>query len=452
MDSAFNARVRAMDNRFDRYTKQMDEDFASYLAKSWERFSLLDVEKDRFDDKSNFINISYSSPVKYPRYSPVKGAKYMDMKIPFFEKGVVLDVDADTQFSLLSTSEMQVSKAWRRLMATSFSTIIEECDKLRSELKLNDWGILLFVSRLSDQVFKKDQTNEKKIFMAFILAHAGYDVKLGRAGKGTGRNAELHLLVPFKTKVDEWKTTIDGKKYYIWSDIKDKNINKIYSETDNLYSYRKNFKLAKADLDLAVREVPLLGSRVLQKTIESKSPNLQNVKIAWKNTLTEYYDTYPNTILSVYLNTPLSTETKGTLQSSLQPMLNNETKSKAVEIFLFWFYHAFQYRLDVMERTFFSEQTVKSQYSDCEDRAIFLARIVKEIVGLNVVLIAFEGDGNKIGHVVTGIEFGGDIGGESKRYKGRIYTICDPSDKRCIIGTMIEGYDKSKYEIIELIN
>lgn len=450
MDSTFNARVRAMDDDLDRYTRQMDEDFASYLARSWERFPMAEVETDRFDEKANFVNVSFPPPVKYPAYSPVKGARYEKKNIPFFGKQVSLDVDVKTRFTMFSVSEMQVSRAWKRLITTSFSTIIERCENIRTELQLNDWGVYLFISQLTDKIFDDKQVNEKKVFMAFILTHAGYNVKLGRSGKGTGREARLHLLLPFAMDVNEWKTEIDGKKYYTWSHVKDKKMNNIYQT--NILSYRKNLKLAKADIDLAIKQPPAFSSDITRKTIKSASQYLQEVRVAWQNALTDYYDTYPNTVLSVYLNTPLSPDTKQILQKSFQPALDKMSKSGFAGELLFWLYHALDYKLDEEEIALFSEQTLKSRYNDCEDRAILFARIMKEIVGLDVVLIVFEGGKGKISHVATGVNFREETEGISIIHNGKQYTICDPSDKRCIIGSTLDEYRNSEHKIIELIN
>ncbi|MFV0419388.1 MAG: hypothetical protein ACK5KT_11740 [Dysgonomonas sp.] len=452
MDSTFNARVRAMDDRYINYTRQMDEDFASYLARSWEKFSMAEVELGRFDDEANFVSISLSPLTKYPTYTPVKGAKYKEVNIPFFEKELSLNVDSDTRFSLSSISEFQVSWAWKKLTATSFSTIIEGTDKLRKELLLNDWGVYMLISQLADQIFAEKQTDEKKVFMAFMLTHAGYNVKLARSGRGTGNEARLHLLIPFKTKVNQWETTIDNKVYYTWTGKEKEKLNATYTSTDDIYSYRKNLKLAKADLNLTIKDVPSIGTVTMQKTIESKSKYLQEVKIAWRSSLTNFYDTYPSTVLPIYANTPLSVATRKSLQLSFDTAINSMSERELVEQLLFWFYHAFQYKLDEEERPLFSEQTVKSLYNDCEDRAVFFARILKEIVGVDVVLVVYEGEKGKISHVATGVHFGEKLNGVSTPHNGKEYMICDPSDKRCVIGSTLDEYRNSKNKIIELIN
>lgn len=452
MDSSFNARKRVLDENFNDYVKQMDDDFVSYLAKDWEQFMSTDTEVKEFDDKSNFVNVSFSAPSSYPSYPSVKGAKYEERKMSFFEKGMVLNVDVNMRISMLSISERQVSRAWKRLSETGFSSIIEWCDRARNDLSLNDWGVYLLVSHLADHIFEKHRVNEKQVFMAFILTHAGYDIKMGRTDRTMGKDARLYLLIPFKTKIGGRRIKINDKSYYILSDTEDKALNSIYSDTDIIYSYRKNFKLAKSDLDLAMKNVPQLGSLTLEKKIISKSMYFREVNVAWRNSLTEYYDSYPTTVLPVYSNTPLSMETKTSLQKSLEPVLNKVGRDEFVGHLLYWFVQAFKYRLDDVERPFFSEQTVRSQYSDCEDRAILFARIVKEIAGLDAVLVVYKGKNGGISHVATGICFDKKVSGDSKVYNGREYTICDPSCMKGTIGITLDGYCNSEYEIIDLIN
>lgn len=452
MDSSFNAKKRILDENFNDYVKQMDDDFVSYLAKDWEQFRSTDTEIRGFDDKSNFANVSFAAPSKYPSYPSVKGAKYEEKRMSFFEKKMALDVDIATRISMISISERQVSRAWKRLSETDFSSIIGWCDRARTELNLNDWGVYLLISHLADHLFEKHRTNEKKVFMAFILTHAGYDIKMGRTGRTMGHDARLYLLIPFKTKIEGRCIEINNKSYFILSDTEDKALNSIYSDTDIIYSYRKNFKLAKFDLDLAIKNIPQLGSITLQKNIISKSPFFKKVNIAWRNSLTEYYDTYPSTVLSVYSNTPLSMEMKMSLQKSFGAQLNDVGRDKFTCQLLYWFVRAFKYKLDDVERPFFSEQTVRGQYSDCEDRAVFFARIIKEIVGLDAVLVAYKGKAGEISHVATGVCFNNEVSGDSKMYNGKKYTICDPSYMEGTVGVTLDRYRNSEYEIIELIN
>lgn len=452
MDSVFEARVNTFNDNFDNRVRQMDLDFASYLSKDWEIFHSSDVETKDFNDKSNFVNISLSESPRIPSYPSIEGARYGTKSLIFFEKKIEVDVDINTKFTLLSISENQVSKAWRKLSNTSYSSILKQLDNARTQLQLNDWGVFLFVSQIADQTFEKDETNKKNIFIAFILAHAGYNVKLGRIGKNVNRSAQLYLLVPFSTQVKGRKTEIKGKRFYILSDVKNSNLTTRSLNTEQLYSYQENLKSAKSDIDLSIKNIPQIGSRILQKRIESKSQYFREIKMRWKSGLVDYYNTYPTTILSVYLNTPLSVETKNTLLESFALPLKMMDKDKFINLLHYWFIHAFDYKLDDIERPLFTEQTISSTYSDCEDRAILFARILKEIAGLDVVLIVYKGDQNKISHVATGVRLEKKTNDNFKEYKGKRYTIYDPSDTEGTNGKIVNRYRNSEYEIIELIN
>ena len=71
---------------------------------------------------------------------------------------------------------------------------------------------------------------------------------------------------------------------------------------------------------------------------------------------------------------------------------------------------------------YFEETSLLSAKNDCEDRAIFYAYLVHEILGLDVHLIQFPG------HECTAVAFNKPVeNGTSYEYKGKNYYICDPT-------------------------
>jgi hypothetical protein len=59
--------------------------------------------------------------------------------------------------------------------------------------------------------------------------------------------------------------------------------------------------------------------------------------------------------------------------------------------------------------------------SDCEDRSILFAWLVRNLTGLDVVSLNYPG------HVATAVAFKGKVDGDSIVYKGKRYTVADPT-------------------------
>ena len=71
---------------------------------------------------------------------------------------------------------------------------------------------------------------------------------------------------------------------------------------------------------------------------------------------------------------------------------------------------AFQYKVDDEqfgeERTLFANETLYYPYSDCEDRSLLYATLVRDLLGLDVVLLDYPE------HIATAVKFNQDIDGD----------------------------------------
>jgi hypothetical protein len=59
--------------------------------------------------------------------------------------------------------------------------------------------------------------------------------------------------------------------------------------------------------------------------------------------------------------------------------------------------------------------------SDCEDRSILFAWLVRNVLGLEVVALNYPG------HVATAVAFKGKVSGDAYRYQGKAFTVADPT-------------------------
>ena len=73
------------------------------------------------------------------------------------------------------------------------------------------------------------------------------------------------------------------------------------------------------------------------------------------------------------------------------------------------------------ENYLFPEETLFYPYSDCEDRAVLFACLVRSLLNLEVVGIDYPG------HVATDVAFSEAVEGDSVMYKGMRYVIADPT-------------------------
>ncbi len=94
------------------------------------------------------------------------------------------------------------------------------------------------------------------------------------------------------------------------------------------------------------------------------------------------------------------------------------------------------------EKYFYFEESLYYPKNDCEDRAIFYAYLVHEILGIDVHLIQFTG------HECTAVAFSEPLeNGTSYEYKGKRYYICDPTYIGAKIGRCMPSYIQESPQI-----
>lgn len=172
--------------------------------------------------------------------------------------------------------------------------------------------------------------------------------------------------------------------------------------------------------------------------------------------LLELYSEYPmvyknndtNTIWAIYANAPASKEMRENVYPLLKSGIAGRSESEAANMLLDFVQTALEYKTDGEawgnERVFFPDETLYYPYCDCEDRAILYSRLVRDLMGLQVVLLYYPG------HLATAVEFNENIPGDYIVLNGHRYLVCDPTYINAEIGSTMPGMDNSKVSVIML--
>jgi hypothetical protein len=120
----------------------------------------------------------------------------------------------------------------------------------------------------------------------------------------------------------------------------------------------------------------------------------------------------------------------------------------AVQQILWWVQTGLEYGYDDQiwgyDRAFFGEESIYYPYCDCEDRAILMSHLVRDLLGLDVCLVYYPG------HLATAIHFANDVKGDYLVLNGVRYTVCDPTYIGATIGMTMPGMDNNKATVILL--
>ena len=170
----------------------------------------------------------------------------------------------------------------------------------------------------------------------------------------------------------------------------------------------------------------------------------------------DFYNHYPSSYIdgnvytrwAVYANTPLDPTIAAALYPRLRTALEGLSERDAVNKLLQFVQTAFVYEYDDKvwggDRAFFAEETLHYPYADCEDRSILFARLVRDLVGLDVVLIYYPG------HLATAVGFTQEVNGDYLTYRNKKYTVCDPTYIGAPVGRTMPGMNNQQAQVIVL--
>lgn len=313
------------------------------------------------------------------------------------------------RFRLGSLQENSVANAWERLSGGSYDAVVRECAGLKQDLRLNDWGYYDLVRTLGD-TFCGSKTAESIVLQSFLMAEAGYKVRLAR-----GDN-KLFLLLAITDQVYGRPYFKIGKEvFYILDDV----------PRASSYSIC-NFTIpGERSLTMALPEPPALAYQAAAPATRKSDQESISTTVTVNRNLMDFYSGYPPSYWSVYAATELTAHTREQLYPALRAAISGKTGPEAANILLHYLHRAFPYKSDEaqfgVERTLFAEEMFRYPYSDCEDRSILFARLVRDLLGLKVVLLYYPA------HIATAVCFADEVKGDYLKLGNARYVICDPT-------------------------
>jgi hypothetical protein len=302
------------------------------------------------------------------------------------------------------------------------------------ELELNDWGYLILLKSASEKLFTR--VNEMVLYTWISLLKTGYNAKIGYDEKN------IYLLTA--TDVTLFNTryiNISGTDYYIIV-FKDQKI------TDHgLKAYESKNPGNLLPISLKMNILPVFKERQVNKKLYFDNDTLS---VNLNQTLISFLNDYPGCELVVYFNAPISEKTYSYLDILLKPRLKEKTNVDKVNILLDFIQKSFPYKTDEeqfgREKYMFGEEAIYFPFTDCDDRAVLMTKLVHRYTGLESVGLDYPN------HVSTAVRFNETIKGDCIIYNGEKYFICDPTYIGAFAGMAMEEMRASVPNIIPTEN
>lgn len=461
---------------FEKFRRERNEEFAKFLRRGWRKIELSPVQPHPKDDiippviapEEEVLPAPKPVPVPFskvipaprpkpqpkpvepieeipaPKPTPVRPTPVVPVqKFVFFGTPAEVRIDKQQLFRLKKLNEEEIADAWLELSEEQFTNLVHDCLRIRENHNLCDWAYLMMLQNMADAVFGKG-TNEATLLVAYVYCQSGYKMRMA-IGEG-----KLYLLFASDHVIFERAYyELDGEHYYIFN-------------TDGVNRMRicEQAYPQEQTMSLFIDKIPKLD---MAQTASSahKSQRNEDIHIAMtanKNML-DFYASYPTSKYggnpvsrwAMYANMPTPENVVKQIYPSLRKAVSQCDQLTAVNRILNFVQTGFVYEYDDKvwggDRAFFPEESLYYPYCDCEDRSILFTRIIRDLLGLECILIYYPG------HLAAAVELTeGNPTGDYISYNGHRFFITDPTiiGYGAPVGTTMRVMDNKDAQVILL--
>ncbi len=456
---------RHVEGEYNNFRDQCNENYAKFVERTWRRFYGLlpkmppikdkpvppmpynDNNRESIRDKVlPYIDIVPIIPPT-PQPQPIVPIKEQPQPISepfnfsFYGTKGQVRLDDNHRFILSDCSEASIAKTWRWLSGNGrFDNVINDCLQFRMRHGLCDWGYLQMLQELGEQ-FCGANTNEATLLTAYLYCQSGYKMRLGR-----GTSGRLYLMVASKHDIyNVAYFRIQGEDYYPMN-----------CEEKELFISEVTFPKEQPLSLWIVQETKLAKKLTDPRTLQSKRYAEAKATLYSNKNLIDFYNNYPTSQIgndfmtrwAMYANTPLAEEMKESLYPPLRNAIQGKSQHEAANILLNFVQTAFVYEYDDKvwgnDRAFFAEESLYYPYCDCEDRSILFSRLMRDLLGVEVVLVYYPG------HLATAVCFTEQVTGDYIQLNGQRFTVCDPTYIGAPVGATMPNMDNQGARVILL--
>jgi len=322
--------------------------------------------------------------------------------------------------------------------ASNFQPFLNELQASKQKLLLNDWLFYLLLRNTIERIWPTSQGFQQTLYCWFFLSKAGFDTRL------TYLDNQVYLNVHSEDEIFEAPLIEDQNKIFV-------NLTDIYGTMESSGSlYLLEFwpSSPTRPFSFYLDPLPKLKSLQREKTVRFQFQEQDyEFEVQFDETIINIMREYPLVAEAAYLNVPLSE----TLSSSLLPQLRNLLKDlnekESLELLVSLTRSSFPYKDDKIffgkSKPMIPDELFYYKYSDCEDRSAIFYSLVKELLDLPMIIIAYSD------HLTIGVATRLD-NSVSIPFEGKNYFICDPTGpvNSKEIGIIPNGYENKSFNII----
>jgi len=366
--------------------------------------------------------IEIFTPVEVTRPQVVQKKK--DMSINFYGSRLEFDIPNKIKnANFYPNNQKGISNFFSVAASSDYEDLIVDIKKVAKEMNLNDWGIYLLVLDVSNKIFSG--SDNSKLMSWFIFNKLGYAVKIGLANK--------HIVLMHYSKKTIYSTpnySFGNKKFYVVSHY-------AKGKVGRLLSYKQDYPGSTKPLDLSLNTLPFFQADIKTKKLSFKEYGKEyTIPYQYNQNLIDFMSTYPQADYDTFFNAPVDGRTYKSIAKELKKHIDGKKAGDAMNFVLHFVQKSFKYSKDDAqfnrEKVMFAQETLYFDKSDCEDRAVLFAYLVKELFGIGVVGVHYKG------HMATALYV--PMQGDYIKTKTRKLVVADPTYINSNIGQSMPRY------------
>ena len=451
---------RSQAETFQQYKDERDNAFNKYLKQQWKAYNVLQGKPRYEEPKPTVIpparqtkiksvgpkisikvkTITKEIPKTIQKEHIVKRIKYVEVKKP---KVVYKEKDININFygsklgfdipnnidnaNFYPNNQKGIANFFSVAASSDYENLISDIKKVTKNLNLNDWGTYLLVLDVSNKIFSS--SDNSKLLSWFIFNKLGYAVKVGLANK--------HVILMHYSKKTIYSTpnyNFGKKKFYVMSH---------YAKGDvgRLLSYKQDYPGSTKPLNLSLNTLPLFKNNIKTKKLSFKEyGKTYTIPYTYNQNLIDFMGTYPQADYETFFNAPVDEKSYKSIAKELKKHLDGKQAGDAMNFVLHFVQKSFKYSKDDAqfnrEKVMFAQETLYFDKSDCEDRAVLFAYLIKELFGIGVVGVHYKG------HMATALYV--PMKGDYIRTKTRKLVVADPTYINSNIGQSMPKFKAKK--------
>lgn len=444
---------------YEDFRKQINEEYARFMAQHWGSADALpqkdipwkpepptpvvvDPKARPKADPIPFTPPVPPKPIVRPEpVAPVKPQPKPDTptqpvkpqrQVRMFGTDFGFTIDNNHQVKLNDLSEKSVADLWEELNDVYFDNILAECLQYRNQRGMCDWAYFLLTQNVAEACCG-GHTNESVVYHMYLLTQSGFKVRIARAG-----NQLTVLLGSDEIIYQRVYFTLDGGMFYLMDNSLKGNRFNVF---DHAFPKEHSFSLAISQPQFSV-------SKTNKRTITSRRYTSVSATVETNKNLIDFYNTYPlSSQWQYYSAASLSEQVKSSLYPVLRKAIQGKSETEAANILINFVQTGFEYATDDeqfgYERPLFPDESIYYPYCDCEDRSILYANLVRELMGLEVVLLHYPG------HLATAVHFNSDVTGDYLMVDGKKFIVSDPTYIGAPIGMCMPQFKEVKANVVK---